>query len=228
MISSNISYVSEYKNAEGASTVTTEHTTVNSATDIVRLDAEAVRASVRVVHLAGPEDLARMTPCAGWTLGDLVAHMTAQHDGFAAAAAGEGADLTRWQPAGRAGDPVGEYEAAAGRVLAAFAADGVLDRRFTLPEISPELRFPAPQAIGFHFIDYVVHGWDVARSLGLDGYELEPDLLDAALPIARAVPDGGLREQGLVPFAPAVTVTGEASVLGQIVALLGRRPEWPD
>jgi hypothetical protein len=42
--------------------VTTEHTTANSAPDIVRLDAEAVWASVRVVCLAGPEDLARMTP----------------------------------------------------------------------------------------------------------------------------------------------------------------------
>ena len=207
--------------------MTTERTTANSAADIVRLDAEAVRASVRVVCLAGPEDLARMTPCAGWTLGNLVAHMTAQHDGFAAAAAGEGADLVRWRPGEPAADPVGEYEAAAGRVLAAFAADGVLGRRFTLPEISPALRFPATEAIGFHFIDYVVHGWDVARSLGLDRYELEPDLLAAALPIARAVPDGELRELGLVPFTPAVPVTGEVSVLGQIVALLGRRPGWP-
>jgi uncharacterized protein (TIGR03086 family) len=180
-----------------------------------------------VVCLAGPEDLARMTPCAGWTLGNLVAHMTAQHDGFAAAAAGEGADLVRWRPGEPAADPVGEYEAAAGRVLAAFAADGVLGRRFTLPEISPALRFPATEAIGFHFIDYVVHGWDVARSLGFDHYELEPELLDAALLMARAVPDGELREQGLVPFAPAVPVAGEVSVLGQIVALLGRRPGWP-
>ena len=207
--------------------MTTERTTANSAARIVRLDAEAVRASVRVVCLAGPEDLARMTPCAGWTLGNLVAHMTAQHDGFAAAAAGEGADLVRWRPGEPAADPVGEYEAAAGRVLAAFAADGVLGRRFTLPEISPALRFPATEAIGFHFIDYVVHGWDVARSLGFDHYELEPELLDAALLMARAVPDGELREQGLVPFAPAVPVAGEVSVLGQIVALLGRRPGWP-
>jgi hypothetical protein len=51
---------------------------------------------------------------------------------------------------------------------------------------------------------------------------------DAALLIARAVPDGGLREQSLVPFAPAVPVTEEVSMLDQIVALLGRRPGWPD
>ena len=40
-------------------------------------------------------------------------------------------------------------------------------------------------------------------------------------------PDGGLRAQGLVPFATAVPVTGEVNVLGRIVALLGRRPGWP-
>ena len=55
------------------------------------------------------------------------------------------------------------------------------------------LQFPAAQAISFHFIDYLVHGWDVARSLGVD-YELEPDLLAAALPVAQAVPDGEPRK----------------------------------
>jgi hypothetical protein len=77
--------------------------------------------------------------------------------------------------------------------------------------------------------DYLVHGWDVARSLGLDpaDYELEPDLLAAALPVAKAVPDGAPRTLGLVPFAPGISVTRELSVLDQIVAMLGRNPSWP-
>ena len=152
--------------------------------------------------------------------------MTAQHDGWVAAAAGDGGDLSRWQPGPPAADPVQEYAAAAGRVLAAFGADGVLDREFVLAELSPVLRFPAAQAISFHFIDYLVHGWDVARSLGVD-YELEPDLLAAALPVAQAVPDGELRKQGVVPFAPGIPVTGDLSVMDQIVAMLGRSPSWP-
>ncbi len=81
------------------------------STDIVGLDARAVRASVWVVSQASAADLARPTPCAGWALADLLAHMTAQHDGFAAAAAGEGADLVRWQTGAPAADPVGEYAA---------------------------------------------------------------------------------------------------------------------
>jgi len=114
-----------------------------AAEDIVGLDARAVRASVEVVSQAGAADLARPTPCAGWTLGHLLAHMTVQHNGFAAAAAGDGADLVRWQTGAPAADPVGEYAAAAERVLATFAAAGVLAREFDLPPISASLRFPA-------------------------------------------------------------------------------------
>ena len=196
-----------------------------TAADMVRLDASAVRASVQVVSQARAADLARPTPCDGWTLAELLAHMTAQHNGFAAAAAGGGADLVRWQTGAPAADPAGEYAAAAARVIAAFGAPGVLDRDFTLPEISPQLRFPAEQAIGFHLVDYVAHGWDVARTLGLR-YDLEPALLAVALPVARSVPDGQNRRRPGASFAPRVTVT-RGSMLDHIVALLGRRPSWP-
>jgi uncharacterized protein (TIGR03086 family) len=204
--------------------MTTENTV---GRDIVTLDARVVRATVRVVAQAGPADLARPTPCGDWTLGELLTHMTAQHDGWVAAAAGDGGDLSRWQPGPPAADPVKEYAGAAERVLAAFGADGVLDREFALAELSPLLLFPAAQAISFHFIDYLVHGWDVARSLGLDPPEYEPGLLAAALPVAQAVPDGELRKQGVVPFAPGISVAGVLSVMDQIVAMLGRSPSWP-
>jgi hypothetical protein len=94
-----------------------------------------------------------------------------------------------------------------------------------LPEISTRLRFPAAEAIGFHFVDYVVHGRDAARALGL-GYDLEPCVLAAVRPIAWAVPDGERRRRPGAAFAPRVAATG-GSVLDEIVALLGRRPDWP-
>jgi uncharacterized protein (TIGR03086 family) len=196
-----------------------------SGRDIVELDARAVRASVQVVSAVRTADLARPTPCPDWTLAELLAHMTVQHNGFAAAAAGDGADLVHWQTGAPVADPAGEYAAAAERVLAAFAAAGVLAREFALPQISTKLGFPAAEAIGFHFVDYVVHGWDVARALGR-GYDLEPDVLVAALPIARALPDGETRRRPGAAFAPRVAATS-GGVLDQIVALLGRRPDWP-
>jgi len=204
-----------------------ENTTQSTAgRGIVDFDARVVEVTVSLARRAGLEDLDRPTPCAGWSLGELLGHMTAQHYGWTAAAAGHGADLSVWQPGPPVADPIGEYAEASRRVLEAFGADGVLDREFALAEISPVLRFPAAQAIGFHFIDYLVHGWDVARSLGL-AYQPEPDLLAAALPVALAVPGGEARKRDGAAFAPGAAVPAQAGLLDQIVATLGRRPSWP-
>jgi uncharacterized protein (TIGR03086 family) len=106
-----------------------------TAADIMRLDALAVQASVQVVSQARAADLARATPCGAWTLAELLAHMTAQHNGFAAAATGDGADLVRWQTGAPAADPVGEYATAAARVIAAFAPRVTVTRGSMLDHI---------------------------------------------------------------------------------------------
>lgn len=196
-----------------------------TVTDIRDLHARAVRASVSVVVQLSADDLVRATPCANWNLSDLLAHMTVQHDGFAAAAAGNGGDLSLWAVPPLGPDPVGAYAAAADRVVAAFAQDGVLEREFALPEISPITTFPGSQAIGFHLIDYVVHGWDVARTIDVP-FTLDPKLLDTALRIAQSVPDGPQRLQPGAAFAPSRAAADGAPVLDRIVALLGRDPTW--
>ncbi len=194
--------------------------------DIRELHANAVRASVSVVSHVTDADLERATPCREWSLADLLAHMTIQHYGFAAAAAGNGGDPSLWTPGPLDPDPVDAYAAAADRVLEAFAEDGVLDREFALPEISPLTTFPGSQAIRFHLVDYVVHGWDVARSIDVP-YVLDQDVLDAALRVALAVPDGAPRLAPGAAFAPSVAAAAdEVDVLDRIVALLGRDPRW--
>jgi uncharacterized protein (TIGR03086 family) len=195
----------------------------NLTTDIVALDAQAVQASVDLVAQMTAQDLARPTPCADWTLHGLLRHMIAQHDGFAAAAGGDG-DLARWRIRPLGEDPVTAYRAAAERVLSAFGDAGVLDREFPLPEIAQGVMFPARQAISFHFVDYVVHSWDVARTLGL-AVDLDPALLDVALSVAAAVPGGAARLAPGAAFAPGVAWSG-GSRLDQIVATLGRSPGW--
>ena len=195
--------------------------------DIRELNSRAVKASVELVSQVTPDDLGRPTPCSQWTLGELLAHMTVQHRGFAAAAAGRGADPRVWQPGSPAADPVGGYAEAAEAVLAAFAEEGAADRQFALPEIAAGTTFPGRQAMGFHFVDYVVHGWDVARSLGA-GFEPDPQVLAVALEVARAVPDGPSRLGPGSAFRPPVAAPAQAGALDQIVALLGRSPAWPD
>jgi uncharacterized protein (TIGR03086 family) len=191
--------------------------------DVVALDAEAVRASVALVAHAAAADLALPTPCADWTLHGLITHMAAQHYGFAAASAGDG-DPARWRTRRFGGDPVAAYRASAEAVLAAFRAEGVLDREFPLPEFAAGPAFPARQAISFHLVDYVAHSWDVARTLGLD-VRFSPELLEAALGVALAVPDGDARHAPGAAFAPAVTRQGGPR-LDQVVAALGRDPGW--
>jgi uncharacterized protein (TIGR03086 family) len=190
---------------------------------MVEFDAQAVRVSVELATRVRAADLSRPTPCAGWSVYDLLAHMTAQHYGFAAASTGDD-DLARWQPRPLGDDPVGTYRASAEYVLTAFTADGVLDQIFPLPELGRSV--PGARAVGFHFIDYVVHSWDLAKALGAE-VGFAPELLEAGLAVATAVPDGEARLAPGASFAPAVAWTG-GSRLDEIVAILGRSPRWPE
>jgi uncharacterized protein (TIGR03086 family) len=151
--------------------------------------------------------------------------MTVQHHGFALAAAGGGQALEDWRVRPLGPDPAADYAHAAETVLAAFDQDGVLDREFAIPEITTEMRFPAWQAISFHFIDAVVHGWDVAQSLDLP-YSLDDEVLAAALPVAQAVPEGERRLRPGASFKPGIPVAEGADRLTRILGLLGRSPEW--
>lgn len=192
-------------------------------------DAVAVRHSVAIVTQVTAADLDRVTPCAAWDLRALLAHMTVQHHGFAAAARGDGADLARWDAAtvadAVAADPAGTYAAAAADVLDAFADDGVLAASFALPEFGPDAAFPGSQAVGFHFVDYVVHGWDVARAIE-QPFTLPADVISAVLPLVIAVPDGDFRNAPGSPFAPAIATDEEVSDLDRILLHLGRSPAW--
>jgi uncharacterized protein (TIGR03086 family) len=196
--------------------------------DFRPLHRAAVLKTVDVVDTVTPRDLDRPTPCAGWNLADLLTHMTAQHRGFAAAARGFGAAQDAWRPeavrADIVADPGATHAAAARDALAAFAAAGASEATFALPDFGPGATFPGAVAMDFHFIDYVVHGWDVAATLGVE-YRLPAEVVTAAMPLALFVPDGDYRTNAGAPFGPAVEADG-ADDLARILAHLGRRPDW--
>lgn len=202
---------------------------MNTFSDLRAAHKTAVLASAKIVSTITVDDLRRPTPCAGWTLADLLTHMTVQHRGFAAAARGAGGDPTVWNPDTVAdavmADPSGAYRAAVDDVLDAFAAEGVLEATFALAEFGPDASFPGATAIGFHFIDYVVHGWDAARSIDAP-CALPDNVIATAVPIALGVPDGEFRAAEGSPFARALDeVDGERDI-DRILRHLGRAPEW--
>src|SRR6201996_1672491 len=191
---------------------------------IRELDRAAVLAAAAVACRIRSGDLGRATPCDGWDVAGLLSHLSVQHRGFAAAARGRGGDLAVWAARPPAPDPVAAFLAATADVLTAFGAGPMGDRPFRLPEISPTMEFPAAQAMSFHLVDYVVHGWDLARSIGTRP-ELDRPVLEAAWSVAQQVPDSSRGRPGS-PFGPRVVVPPDTPLLDRIVADLGRDPAW--
>lgn len=187
---------------------------------VLELHGRAMRHSVVVVSQIADDQWELPTPCAGWTLRDLLAHMTTENLGFAQAARG---DRPAWTPVAFGDDPRRDYAMSADEVLTAFADPAA---EFWLPNISSTRPFPAAQAIGFHLLDYVVHTWDVAAALGRT-VALEDDLVAAAQEVAdRDVPDNERRRRPDAGFRPPVKVPGEETPLANLLAFLGRDPEW--
>ncbi|HEY2553542.1 MAG TPA: TIGR03086 family metal-binding protein [Streptosporangiaceae bacterium] len=195
--------------------------------DIRELNRRTLEATVGIVGRVSPAQLSQPTPCADWTLRQLLAHMTGQHYGFAAAASGETEDMTVWADRPAGDDFAAAYARAVARVTAAFSEVDLGRDRLWLPEIRAAVRFPAEMAIGFHFLDYVVHGWDVARSIGVP-VSFDSEVLDEVQVRAAQVPEGEARLAPGAAFRPAVTEPPDASPLDRVVARLGRSPRWPD
>ena len=81
---------------------------------------------------------------------------------------------------------------------------------------------PAGQAVGMHFIDYLAHGWDVARATG-QSYGIDAATANAVLPHVTAIAAEGSVE-GL--FGPAVPVPDDTPAFDRVIALSGRDPAW--
>ena len=194
--------------------------------EIIALHRRATAAVTPILARVRPVDLGLPTPCTGWDLRALLEHMTGQDHGFAAAVrAGGETDVavTEFAPRPLGDHPAEAAAAALATVAGAFdAADADPSRSVWLSEFRN--RFPVEQVAGFHLIDTLVHGWDVAASLGI-AVDYDDDLVAAGLAVAERVPTGALREQPGSPFGPALA-TGGPDHWDRTLTLLGRDPAW--
>jgi uncharacterized protein (TIGR03086 family) len=188
--------------------------------------ARAVRLSAQIAGRTTAADLDRATPCAGWTLADLLSHMIAQHRGFAVAATGAQTAVAEWEPRPLSDDPAAEYAAAANDVVAAFAGLTDGEREVWLPELGRR-PFSTSEALTFQLVDDVVHAWDLARALDVP-LDVDDDLAEAALAVAVRVPDDAARRGLGFAFARGLPVADDASMLDRTLLLLGRSPAWPN
>ncbi|MGH3492943.1 MAG: TIGR03086 family metal-binding protein [Sciscionella sp.] len=159
--------------------------------------------------------LDRPTPCAVWTLRQLVGHTIGAIDMFTTAAGGSPPVPVATSDDGSL---VERFDAAVARNVAAWRA--LADPAATLT--LPFAELPADLVAGMNQLDSLVHGWDIGSSLGLR-VDWPDELSDVAMRTAQIrVPPGRGRVFG-AEVSTASTSPGE-----RLLAFTGRDPAaWP-
>jgi uncharacterized protein (TIGR03086 family) len=172
----------------------------------------------RVIAGVQQEQLDDPSPCEGWKVRDVMNHIVGGNHFFAAAASGEPL------PSGDGGDllgddPAGAYEAGMKRALDAWRSPGVAERTVTLPIGD----LPGTMAMGIHFVDHLVHAWDISKATGQDT-ALDPELAETAFRMFHGRIGDDRRGGEGAPFGPEVPCAEDAPAIERLVAYLGRTP----
>ena len=189
--------------------------------DVIATNAETLRTTQQVVDNLKPDQLDLPTPCTEWSVRELLAHMVGVNEVFAAAVRGE--DPRAASDEDLLGeDPAAAYRRSVKEAVAAWKTPDVLTRTLHLPYG----HMPAAFAIGLHFIDNLVHRWDLATATGQD-HLLNAESAGLALQMVQqnfaALPAEQVRGEGK-PFGPEVEWPADAPVHERLVAFLGRHP----
>ncbi|QIG45124.1 TIGR03086 family protein [Nocardioides anomalus] len=169
-----------------------------------------------------PEHLGAPTPCVGWTLERLLAHMEDALDAFAEAAAGR----VRVDPVPPTASRVDALREKACALLGAWTAARPAGEAEEYVEVG-DLGLDAPLLVVTAALEIALHGWDVGQATG-HGRRIPPDLAAGLLGIAGAVIDA--RDRG-PRFGPPHAVDATAPADVRLLAWVGRGPRavpvWP-
>jgi uncharacterized protein (TIGR03086 family) len=181
----------------------------------------AVRYTLAAAGSASSAGLADPTPCAGWDLGILLAHVADSMGVLGEAIAARAAAPEPASEGGRpGGDPLVTLRCRAAGLLAACAGAGPRER----PVVIGDRWLPASMTAVAGALEITVHGWDIAASCGTPR-PVPPGLATILLPVAPLLITPAIRP-GL--FADPVRVPGRPVPGDQLVAFLGRQPRPPE
>jgi uncharacterized protein (TIGR03086 family) len=187
--------------------------------DRLALHAEAMALLDALVQRVTDQDLERPTPCAGWTVADLLAHEVGQHLGFAAAVRDGDAPESAYVPVPFSTET---WRDSVETILSDFAGADP-DAPVTERELV-SVPLPLAVVVDAQLLDVLAHTWDLAKALGHDF--TPPDHLAADfLRMAQAIPDRAYGEGQ----AFRERLEPDGSDWEQALQLLGRDPGWaPD
>ena len=185
----------------------------------VMLLQRVVDETTRVVNNVSADQLGQESPCADWTVRDVVNHITGGATMFAISAEqGSVPDELLGQLMGGdnlGDDPYGAWATASKRAMAAFEEPGVLDRIVSLPFGE----MPAGVALNIAVFDVLTHAVDIARASGQEIGDVE--LVETALSIGREMVGPELRQPGI--FDAEQPIAADAPAIDRLLAFAGRR-----
>ena len=182
---------------------------------------QALQSTLAILTKVAPDDLDAPTPCASWDVRALVNHFVGTARWWAATVAGDdaAADHAAADADYAAGDFVAAYEESIRLAVAAFAAEGALDKAVRLPFGE----FPGAVLRDLAATEQFTHGWDLARAIGYSA-DLDPELAARLLSLARpAISDAFRGPDGQAMFGPVTEAPAGAGPADQLAAFLGRR-----
>jgi len=162
------------------------------------------------------------SPCADWTVTQVLQHAAGDQRGFAATITGQdGPTDNPFAPSGTFdGDPV---EIAESAIAVASAAWGRFDDpTATAPSPIPPGEMTVELGVGACALDAAVHAWDIAVATA-QANPLTPELAQALMPVATSIVEP-LRAYGA--YAAAITPEPGDDDVAALLRYLGRRPDW--
>ncbi|MEV4620555.1 TIGR03086 family metal-binding protein [Asanoa sp. NPDC049573] len=182
---------------------------------------EAHRVLRATVAAVAPGDWGRATPCAEWTVTQVLQHAAGDQLGYAAAITGEGGPTENpFAPSGRLDqDPMEFLNPTLNAAAAAWSTVG--NDVETAPTPLPLGPLPTWVGSGAAALDAAVHAWDIAVATG----QPSPLTDDLARPL-RKVAAEMVEPLRAFAFAPAITPEPTDTDTALLLKYLGRRPDW--
>ncbi|WP_406439886.1 TIGR03086 family metal-binding protein [Streptomyces sp. NBC_01613] len=160
------------------------------------------------------------TPCAEWTVRQVLNHARIDQQGYGLAITGGRPDSDPFHPADALdGDPAAELDKVLHAVADAYASLPADAEQVPTP-LGP---LPLPLAAAAAAMDAAVHAWDIAVATGQDR-PLTGELAEGIWPVAEQLVDH-LRDAYQV-FAPARENAHGYDRAEALLAFLGRDPHW--
>ncbi|MGA5565359.1 TIGR03086 family metal-binding protein [Streptomyces platensis] len=179
---------------------------------VLRAYEEVTRDVALLVAAVRPEDLALPTPCAGWTVRQLLDHMVWEN--LMAASIAEGAPRADHTADHLGDDHRTAFADSVRAARAVFTGSGMLHRTYGPYEA------PGAMIVQQAVVELLAHGWDLARATGAPT-ALAPEAAEETLAAARRIYGAAPRTEGS-SFAPERPAPTGAGATDRLAAFLGR------